>query len=157
MKFNLSTEFAVVVFLFISVMIVSTCGSTKVKAYQQVSSKLSMYPYREGYETNPEVTSEPPAEMMEYLEKTAKMETKKEEFTKREGFESISNKLVWGDYGRQEKPLDIMSQLPSSPDCGAGASGLSNSRGYLCLSNEVKQLYKSRGGNSSGQPSQIGA
>jgi len=160
MKFNLSTEFVVVVFLFVSIMIVSTYGSVKVRPFQQVSSKLSMYPYRDGYEnkSDSETVSEPPEEMLEYLKKPSPTYNKiPASKPKSEGFETISTKLVWGNYGTQEKPLDIMSQLPSSPDCATGSSGLSNSRGYLCPSNEVKRLYGSRGGNSSGQPYQIGA
>lgn len=147
MKFNLSTEFMIVVFLFVSIMIVSTYGSVKVKPYQQVSSKLSMYPYRDGFEGG---NSEPPEEALALLDKPSP-KPKSKSNPKEEGFETISTKLVWGNYGTQEKPLDIMSQLPSSPDCAFGSSGLSNSRGYLCPTNEVKQLYNSRGGNSSGQ------
>ena len=151
MKFKLSTEFAVVVFLFVSIMIVSTYGSTKIRPFQQVSSKLKMYPFHEGFEEN-----------MDEEEKNKKEENKDlmdivQNMEKNEGFEGMSTKLVWGQYGAQEPPLDIMSQLPSNPDCASTSCGLSNSRGYLCLSEEAKQLYKSRGGNSSGQPSQIGA
>lgn len=156
MKFKLSTEFAVVVFLFVSIMIVSTYGSTKIRPFQPVSSKLQMYPYRDGFEGNEEegneeVRKEKDAEdneIMNLIKKTGK---------KDEGFETLPNKLIWGDYGVPEKPLDIMSQLPSSSDCASTSCGLSNSRGYLCLSDEAKRLYKTRGGNSNGQPSQIGA
>jgi len=152
MKFKLSTEFAVVVFLFVSIMIVSTYGSTKIRPFQQVSSKLQMYPFRDGFTENMDEEEEE-KENMEVGSDMMNIVNKME----KEGFETVSNKLVWGNYGTPDKPLDIMSQLPSNPDCASISYGLSNSRGYLCPSEEVKRLSKTRGGNSSGQPSQIGA
>jgi hypothetical protein len=144
MKFNISTEFLIVVFLLLSVMIISSYGSTKIMPFESSSSTLPMFPYRDGFsDYNENVKVIPNSESKGDVKPNQSDET--------------LQKLHWADYGIQEKPLDIMSQLPSSPDCLNISSGLSNSRGYLCPTDDVQKLYKSRGGNSSGQPSQIGA
>lgn len=144
MKFNISTEFLIVVFLLLTVMIISSYGSTKIMPFESSSSTLPMFPYRDGF-----------SDYNENVKAIHNSESKGD--VKPNQSDETLQKLHWADYGIPEKPLDIMSQLPSSPDCLNISSGLSNSRGYLCPTDDVQKLYKSRGGNSSGQPSQIGA
>ena len=52
--------------------------------------------------------------------------------------------------------LDIFSKSVGNQTCSSKASGLSNSMGALCLSEEQLYLLQSRGGNSTGRDSQIG-
>ena len=144
MKFNISTEFLIVVFLLLSVMIISSYGSTKIIPFESSSSTLPMFPYRDGFSDY--------NDNVKIINSDSKGDVKPNQSD-----ETAAQKLHWANYGIQEKPLDIMSQLPSSPDCSKIASGLSNSKGYLCPTDDILKLFKSRGGNSSGQPSQIGA
>jgi hypothetical protein len=64
--------------------------------------------------------------------------------------------------GLKAAPLDApslndpVSKLKGSPECVGQSSGYSNSLGGLCLSDEVKKQFSSRGGNSSSGEMQIG-
>ena len=53
--------------------------------------------------------------------------------------------------------IDRFSSATGSITCSKMSSGLTNSLGPLCLSKEQLYLLQSRGGNSSGRDSQIGA
>ena len=44
--------------------------------------------------------------------------------------------------------LDIFSQAQGSLDCSSSSSGYHNSKGGLCMSNEMMNLLSSRGGNA---------
>lgn len=55
--------------------------------------------------------------------------------------------------GFSEKPSDVFSSAKGNQSC---SSGLTNSMGALCLSEEQLYLLRSRGGNSTGRDSQIG-
>lgn len=44
--------------------------------------------------------------------------------------------------------LDIFSQAPGSLDCAKSSSGYHNSKGGLCMSNEMMGLLSTRGGNA---------
>lgn len=147
MKFKFSVEFLIVVFLFVSIMIISTYGSTKIMPFEQTSSKLPMYDY-EGFggldEEETLTTRKPVKDTVKPIDKD---ETQDKPQT-----------LQWSEYGKgQETPLDIMSQQKSDPSCGNISNGLSNSKGYLCPTEDVQKLQRSRGGNSNGAPDQIGA
>lgn len=161
MKFNISTEFLIVVFLFLSVMIISSYGSTRIMPYEAKSSTLPMFPYRDGFSdfnksmdtlisdpTNMEklITMKQPVSDVILNVKPNQLAEIPERTTK----------FSLGEYG-EEQLIDIISELPSDPSCRNISAGLSNSKGYLCTTKEVEKLYKTRGGNASGQPSQIGA
>jgi Skp family chaperone for outer membrane proteins len=62
----------------------------------------------------------------------------------KEGFENMSGSI------------DIFSTAVGNQNCVKTASGLSNSMGALCLSDEQLYMLQSRGGNSTGRDSQIG-
>ena len=67
---------------------------------------------------------------------------KKEDAKKVEGFES----LMPAPYS-ESKILDRFSHVSAGPQCVGQSSGLSNSLGGLCLSEEDRQALSTRGGN----------
>lgn len=63
---------------------------------------------------------------------------------------TTDNSLFQGaDFNAPEKPLDLFSQLKSSPECVGSSAGLYNSTGGLCLSSDAMKALKTRGGNQS--------
>ena len=52
--------------------------------------------------------------------------------------------------------IDPFSDTPGSASCDKTSSGLSNSKGGLCLSKVQQSMLSTRGGNASGGESQIG-
>lgn len=56
----------------------------------------------------------------------------------------------------KSEKIDIFSDIKSDPTCFGNSSGLSNSKGALCLDSTQLNLLRTRGGNQSGLPSQIG-
>lgn len=160
MKFNISTEFLIVVFLFLTVMIISCYGSTRIQPFESKSSTLSMFPYRDGfsdYGAVDTVTSEEtPTTVKEVKEPISSVIQNVKPNNDSEKPDRMQ-KLNWGEYGNTEQLIDVVSELPGSSSCMNVSAGLSNSKGYLCTTDNVQKLYKTRGGNASGQPSQIGA
>ena len=144
MKFNFSTEVLIVVFLFLTVIFISSYGSTRVMPFEANPSTLPMFPYRDGFSDYNAVS---PAKVSPHMDVKPKEETE---------MPDRMQKLNWGEYG-SEHLIDVVSELPGSPSCRDDSAGLSNSKGYLCTTKDIKTLYKPRGGNASGQPSQIGA
>ena len=67
---------------------------------------------------------------------------KKEDAKKVEGFES----LMPAPYA-ESKVLDRFSHVPAGPQCVGQSSGLSNSLGGLCLTEEDRIILTTRGGN----------
>lgn len=55
-----------------------------------------------------------------------------------------------------ETPLDVYSSAQGNTSCYGSSSGLSNSKGSLCLDAKQKSLLTTRGGNSTGHDSEIG-
>jgi hypothetical protein len=68
---------------------------------------------------------------------------KKEDAKKVEGFES----LMPAPYA-ESKVLDRFSHVSAGPQCVGQSSGLVNSLGGLCLSEEDRQMLTTRGGNA---------
>lgn len=62
--------------------------------------------------------------------------------------------LVCSPTGEPVNPKDIYSEAKGSLDCES--YGLTNSKGFLCLNDQQKQLYTTRGGNASGGAGDIG-
>jgi hypothetical protein len=67
---------------------------------------------------------------------------------KDEGFTNLSDIQV--------KTIDVFSTSVGSPTCIGKSTGLTNSTGALCLSDNMMQMLQTRGGNSTGPDSQIG-
>ena len=61
-----------------------------------------------------------------------------------------------GFTAESKNSLDIFINAVGNQKCSSKASGMSNSMGALCLSEEQLYLLQSRGGNSTGRDSQIG-
>lgn len=53
--------------------------------------------------------------------------------------------------------LDIFSSSPANSTCGYNSSGLTNSRGPLCLSDELIRALRTRGFNATGSPDSLNA
>lgn len=62
--------------------------------------------------------------------------------------------LVCSPGSTASNPKDIYSEAKGSTECHS--YGLMNSKGYLCLSEEQKKLYVTRGGNAFGGNGDIG-
>lgn len=65
---------------------------------------------------------------------------KNEESFKTEGFQGLQPSPYV-----EEKPIDVFSSLPAGSSCAP--SPYSNSKGYLCLDENAKNLLLTRGGN----------
>jgi hypothetical protein len=52
--------------------------------------------------------------------------------------------------------IDRFSQAKGDTSCFGKSSGLSNSKGSLCLGNDLTTLLRTRGGNQTGGPDQYG-
>jgi hypothetical protein len=82
-----------------------------------------------------------------------------EEEEKMDGFEDM-NKKVEGFESlhpapyQQSELLDKFSQVPGKLDCQG--YGYHNSRGPLCLTDDLVKSLKTRGGNASGKPDSLG-
>ena len=55
-----------------------------------------------------------------------------------------------------DQRVDIYSEAKGDPSCYGKSSGLSNSKGSLCLDQNQMNLLLTRGGNQSGAQAQIG-
>jgi len=75
-----------------------------------------------------------------------------EDEEEQEGFRGLGT----SDYNNNMFILDQFSSAVGSAECAGKSSGLSNSKGPLCLSDDQKRLLQTRGGNASGMDSQIG-
>jgi len=81
---------------------------------------------------------------------------------KSEGFEPIADsaKTLQSGMIRDSEIIDKFSQVTSNGiegQNGCVSSGLTNSGGYICLTPDLIKLMTTRGGNATGQDSQIGA
>ena len=96
-------------------------------------------------------------------EKTAYEEYKKakDAFTKsKKAWDAIVNKsgtegFTGSNYTANSFILDQFSSAVGAPSCVGKSSGLSNSTGPLCLSDDQKRLLQTRGGNASSGESKI--
>ena len=70
---------------------------------------------------------------------------------KKESFTNLDNST----YGNDDKPIDKFSGTEGNIRCSTISSGLTNSRGNLCLNNNQQQLLRTRGGNAAGGDIQI--
>ena len=76
--------------------------------------------------------------------------------TKKEGFEGELPNLQPEKSNADEKILDVFSHVEGKVACDNISSQLHNSRGGLCLTDDIQKLLKTRGGNSTSGESQIG-
>ena len=69
----------------------------------------------------------------------------------KEGFVGLESAPFGGD-----GPIDRFSGTPGKLECDSISSGLTNSRGGLCLDDNQQKLLRTRGGNATGGDFQIG-
>jgi hypothetical protein len=55
-----------------------------------------------------------------------------------------------------DNKIDKFSEVDGDPKCFGQSSGLSNSKGSLCLGNDLTRMLQTRGGNQTGGPDQYG-
>lgn len=58
--------------------------------------------------------------------------------------------------GVADKKIDTFADTPGSLNCFGKSSGLTNSKGSLCLTDSQKTMLSTRGGNQTGAPSTLG-
>ena len=85
----------------------------------------------------------------EIPEEEEEMEGFEDEKKKVEGFESLHPAPY-----QQSELLDKFSQVPGKLDCQG--YGYHNSRGPLCLTDDLVKSLKTRGGNATGKPDSLG-
>ena len=73
------------------------------------------------------------------------------ECTKVYGFNGLFCKPFVAD-----STIDKFSEVKGDPSCYGKSSGLSNSKGSLCLDQNLQNMLRTRGGNQSGVPMEIG-
>jgi hypothetical protein len=180
MKCKISPEFIFVVIIFLLIVFVSTYGSIHYIPYTEVSTKLNGYPYSENYENidldlNDNENNKKdkiPSEKTSTIDSSVSVSVSPFESVLKSKLNSspVTNTLssmpkktteglttLQGSTYGKNNSIDVISSLPSSPDCVGISSGLSNSTGGICISPEIKKLIQTRGLNSSKQDSQIGA
>lgn len=136
---------AVVLFLFIVLTMVYSCCSFKPYEGSSLFKNQTKF---EAFESSIAKTSSSPSEIVPDLAK----KEENEEDVKVEGFEGLKP-TPFGD----SKELDSFSKTKGSISCQENSSGLHNSLGGLCLSEEQIKLLGTRGGNASGGDAEVGA
>jgi hypothetical protein len=138
-----------VILLFI--FFITIFSSKSFTPYDEKNIFSHMYPY-EGFEPIHHAT--------EYtLNSTGKDDTLKSFLINSDNAEC---KKVYGLDGlfcspnAKSEVVSIFSDVKGDPSCKKNSSGLSNSRGALCLDETHINLLRTRGGNQTGLPVQIG-
>jgi hypothetical protein len=145
-----STFNIVISVIVVSVLIMSMLSScSRVRPYVRHSMFSNQYPY-EGFAS------------MEYSNNVPGVsDSSINDYSMSSG--SVDCKKVYGFDGLYCKPyvadsaIDKFSTAQGDPKNIGNSSGLSNSRGSLVLSNELTNLLRTRGGNQTGGPDQIGS
>jgi hypothetical protein len=123
------------------------CSCSTYTPYSESSIYSKQYAY-EGFNTVEEEKEDEPFEG-EIPEEEEEMEGFEDEKKKVEGFESLHPAPY-----QQSELLDKFSQVPGKLDCQG--YGYHNSRGPLCLTDDLVKSLKTRGGNATGKPDSLG-
>ena len=146
MKANLlNIILAVVIFTVIaSILMVSTTTFTP---YSEDTIFAKQFPY-EGFSNygnvNGELTTD--SGISNHLINDAHVDC-----TKVQGFDGLFCKPYVAD-----NSIDKFSDIKGDPKCFGKSSGLSNSMGSLCLDENMNNMLRTRGGNQTGLPMEIG-
>ena len=145
-----STFNIIISVIVISVIIFSMlCSCSTVRPYSPSTIFSHEYPY-EGFAN------------LEYLNNDAKTNDLVVNKHLLENQNAADCKKVHGFNGLFCKPgvadnkIDKFSGVEGDSKCFGQSSGLSNSKGSLCLGSDLTRLLQTRGGNQTGGPSQIG-
>lgn len=146
MKANLlNIILAVVIFTIVaSTLLIST---TVVQPYSEDTIFARQFPY-EGFSNYGSANDKPNADSMinDYL-----MQGAGAECTKVYGFDGLFCKPNVAD-----SKIDKFSEIKGDASCLGKSSGLSNSMGGLCLDDNMQNMLRTRGGNQTGFPMEIG-
>jgi len=146
MKMKTSEYVFVIIAFVIIIGLTSCCAAKGVVPYSRDSIFTHQYayePYANMLETtrySPEVISQTPPTQNSIVYKNVV------------GFSG-----VFPNPGAVEPAIDMFSELEGNQSCFNSSSGLSNSKGAICLSPGLKQSLLTRGGNLTGSDSQIGS
>ena len=146
MKANLlNIILAVVIFTIVaSTLLIST---TMVQPYSEDTIFARQFPY-EGFSNYSNTNDKPNTDggINDYL-----MQGSGAECTKVYGFDGLFCKPYVAD-----SSIDKFSEIKGDASCLGKSSGLSNSMGGLCLDANMQNMLKTRGGNQTGAPMEIG-
>jgi hypothetical protein len=141
--FNLFVAVVVATLIIMSLL----CSCATVRPYSPETVFAKQYPY-EGFET------------LDYLNKNAKDSDSLANNHLMANQNATECKKVHGFNGLFCKPyvadskIDKFSEAQGDAKCFGQSSGLSNSKGSLCLGNDLTRLLRTRGGNQTGGPDQ---
>jgi len=150
MKFNTSIAIAVIVFVII--IFSTTCGCTRFVPYNSAGAFTKEFPY-EGFTTTHHPTEYSTRNVNASLDtyNSFLISPDTDACKKIYGFDGLYCKPYEAD-----KKIDQFADSTGSLSCDAQSSGLSNSKGPLCLTEHQKQLLITRGGNQTSSQAQIG-
>jgi len=151
---KLPIEYYIIFLLFVVVIFMSIYGgSLDVKPYGNANS-LHMYNY-EGFHANNSMTDSSVANTAANANANgAENLALNSSTTPMQRFELDGLKAAPLDMEPMYNPV---SKLNGSHSCFGSSMGLSNDKGALCIDDELKKQFSTRGGNQSGRDMQIGA
>jgi len=143
---NLTITFFVIVFITMSLL----CSCSNVQPYSIDNVFLKQYPY-EGYANMSTNYSNIDNSNDSATNKFLINKFSNQDCSKVKGFNGLFCKPYVAD-----NKVDLFSQVNGEAKCDGNSSGLYNSKGGLCLDNNLKNLLRTRGGNQTGGNDQIG-
>jgi len=129
-----STECVVVILLFFIFIFYATYGGVQYVPYESAKS-LSIYPY-ENFVDFPDI--------IRNASENNEVSVSQSTIGVRNVFQTDG--LTAGIYG-VDNSIDSVSKLEGSHECIGNSFGYSNSKGGLCLTDDVRNQLTSRGGN----------
>ena len=146
---KLNTTNIVIALVFIGIVLSSVCFScATIIPYNAADAFTKNYPY-EGF-ANLDYSSNNDHKSMDSYNQGI-VNTGPTECEKVYGFDGLFCKPYIAD-----NQVDIYSNSKGDPTCYGSSSGLSNSKGSLCLDANQKAMLQTRGGNATGKDSQNG-
>jgi len=147
---GISTDYILIIIAFVVIIILTSCCAAKgVVPYYKDSIFAHQYPY-EPFANIMDGGSYSPAPVSSGA--SASVQQAPSVYKKVGGFNGI-----YPSPSATEPNIDLFIDLEGNSKCFNGSSGLSNSRGSLCLTPDLKNALLTRGGNLSGSDSQIGS
>jgi len=140
--------------IIISVVVVCTIISSllfsanKVRPYSPNDIFTNQYPY-EGFGTMEYLNNDP--SVSDLMVNKFLINDSSQDCKKVKGFNGLFCKPYAAD-----KKIDKFSGVEGDTKCFGKSSGLSNSKGSLCLGNDLTNMLQTRGGNQTGGPDQYG-
>jgi hypothetical protein len=137
----------IVVVIFSVIAYTLLVSTTIVQPYSEDTIFAQQFPY-EGFSNYENVDSTPNTDS---VVNDLLMQKSGAECTKVYGFNGLFCKPFVAD-----STIDKFSAVKGDPSCYGKSSGLSNSTGSLCLDQNLQNMLRTRGGNQTGAPMEIG-